>query len=562
MDQRKILWWLLLVVATYQTAFGQQLIEGRVVDKETGNPVPFASIGIVGTSKGTSSNLDGQFSLAVSGSFTLKVTCVGYQSMIVPSTEGIELIQLSPMATQLSEVVILSKTVNARRVVQKAFANIASNYDQQSFLQKFFYRHYCKDDAAYGRLIEAFVEVWKPRGYKPLRKAAGDREEIQVTQLRRSLDKTVAAQGHEPISVASVLQADIIGYQTAEKKAHLQFFEDVNNLRTDFENYIFSFDGITTYDGLEVYKINYRTRKDSLLTTSGYIAAPEATGSLHITTDSYTIIRTEDVRHDGSNVINTSAYYRMYEGKYYPYHFIREGENYLADQSRHTFHIELISVETEHPSTQPFTGHKPGKEELSKIPYDSVFWNNNTILKTTPLEDEIIHDLGGGKSLNAQFLLYRQYEWSTMNGGAEGEVKFNWFKNDSKGKRILYLGFWKSDCDLACILELEQTKRLQKLYRNKIAVVMLSLEDEEARWQQLLSKYNLFADGVINYRIDPNSALVKSYKITSTPSFILISKDGDVFDFNAKRPNDPLLEEDLKFLLEQGEQDTHQEPRE
>jgi hypothetical protein len=541
--------WVIFFLAISSTAFCQQLIEGRVLDNETGKPVPFASIGIVGTSKGTSSNLDGQFSLALSAPFTLRITCVGYQSLEVQSLEEIAVIRLNPIATQLSEIFILSKSVNPGKIVRRALGRIADNYHTTSFLQKFFYRHYCKDDETYGRLIEAFVDVWKHQGYKVARRSAGDREEIRITQLRRSLDKTLAAQGHEPIAIGNILQADLIGYQSSTKSPHLKFYDEVSTLKMNLENYSFSFDGVTIYDGQEVYKINYVHKADSVLTTAGYLEMPRANGSLYITTDNYAIIKTEDEKKDGPNIIRTSGYYRKYEGKYYPYHFTREGENHLPDKSTHLFHIELISIEVQHSPESKFIGKVPDKEQLLAIPYDSIFWGNNTILKTTPLEDEIIRDLGGGKSLNTQFFHYRQYEWSISDGGNDAEEKFNWFKEDSKGKRILYLIFWDNSCELPCILELDKAKQLKRHYRNNISIVMLSLENDETKWKQLLAKYSLFADGIINYRIGENSPITKTYRIKETPSYVLLSRNGAVFDYHAKNPGDPLLEADIKLLM-------------
>ncbi len=206
-----------------------------------------------------------------------------------------------------------------------------------------------------------------------------------------------------------------------------------------------------------------------------------------------------------------------------------------------------------HGESELFTGQEPGRDELLKIPYDSMFWNNTSILKATPLEEDIIHDLGGGVSLNKQFYLYKQYESNVTGGGKNGEAKFTWLKEDSKDKRILYLCFWKSPFDsFSELLEIEHIKRLNQLYKNKITFVLLSLEEDELRWEQLLTKHNLFADGIINYRIGEPADVAKSFKINKTPAYILLSKDGSVFSLDAKPPSDPLLEKDLKFLIEQG----------
>lgn len=383
--------------------YSQQKIEGKIVDRETGNPIPFASIGILGTAMGTSSNLDGEFTLLLPERASIKVSCVGYVSLMVSSTEDMKLIRLTPFTIELNEIVVTHRPINARRVVQRAFANTGRNYDNQPFLQQFFYRHYCKDDSVYGRLIEAFVDVWKHQGYKPFRKRAGDKEEMRVTQLRRSLDNTVAAQGHTPISLRSILQTDMVGYQQLGKSTHLKMYEDVSNLKTDFANYTFTFEGITAFDGRDVYKIRYSYKQDSILTTTGYIPAPHAKGMLYITTDTYAFVKVEELKYDAHVSIKTSAFYRKYNEKYYPYHFIREGETHFSDSGRHFFHIELMSGGINHRPELRFEGKEPGKSELLTIPYDSAFWSNHNLLKTTPLEERIIYDLGRGVPLNRQF---------------------------------------------------------------------------------------------------------------------------------------------------------------
>lgn len=541
--------WFIFFLLLSSTAFCQQLIEGTIIDKETGKPVPFASIGVVDTSKGTSSNSNGEFSISVIQPFKLKITCVGYESKEVLSSEEINSILLRPISTQLDAIVILDKAPNPRKIVRKAFANIDQNYINHPFLQNFFYRHYCKDDSTYGRLIEASVDVWKHDGYRHLQGAAGDQEEIRVTQLRRSLDKTTMAQGHEPISIKNILQADMVGYQTKIPSEHLSFYNDVSNLKTDFENYTFTFDGITNYDDQEVYQISYAYKKDSVSTTSGgYLYLTQATGSLFITTDTYAIIKTDEIKKLDSNTLRTTAYYRKFNNQYYPYHFIREGKSYLTDYSTHSFRIDLMSVELKTDVTEKFIGNEPDREELSAIPYDSVYWNNNTTLKTTPLENKIIHDLGDGVSLNKQFYLYRQYELNLNDGGKNGEEKFNWYRANSQGKRVLYLIFWSKEFN-GYLAELELAKQLQKQYRNKISFVFISLDDDQANWLLTLSRYGFYADGIINYRIGANSSLTKFFNIKEAPAFILLSKNGEIFSQDAKRPSNPLLQDDFKILL-------------
>jgi len=538
----------LVFLVVSSTAYSQRVLEGRVVDKETGKPIPFASIGIEGLPRGTSSNIDGEFSLMVPDSFTIKVTCLGYKSVTIGSSGNFGLIELTPVATLLNGIVILHKEVNPKKIVRKAFDNIRSNYDDQSFTQKFFYRQYSKTDSVYERLIEASVDVWKQKGYRTFRKVAGENEAMRINQLRRSLDIKGMVQGQTPIFLGDILQTDIAGYQTPKPGEPLKVFDLVSNLKTDLDRFNFTFEGITSNDDQEVYKINYESLIDSILTTSGYISTPTVKGTLFITTDTYAFIKTEEVREDGINTYRASSYYLKHQKRYYPYHLVREVESH--HQNKHYFHVELMAVEISHEAKKQFTGGDLTRTELLNIPYDSSFWRSSTILKTTPLENDIIRGLGGGTSLNKQFYLYKQYELHVTNGGVNGEEKFNWFKEDSKGKRILYVCFWNSDFK-SYLVDMEYFKRLNQVYKNKITFILVSLENNEATWNQLVEKYNYFSDGMINYRIGGSSEIAKDYKIKKAPAFILISKNGEV-DLHAKHPSDPLLEQDFKVLIERS----------
>jgi hypothetical protein len=355
------------------------------------------------------------------------------------------------------------------------------------------------------------------------------------------------AQGHEPIFIENILQADLVGYQTLGRSEHLSFYSDRSNLKTDIKDYTFVFDGTTSYDGQEVYQISYSYKKDSALLTSGkFQTLMQASGVLFVTIDTNAIVKAEELRRFGENQIRTTAYYRKLNDRYYPYQFIRDGKNRLGDGSSHSFHIDLMSIDVNTKPDAKFSGREPNRAELLSIPYDSSFWNSTPVLKATPLEEQIISDLGQGVSLSKQFQLYRQYELNTHDGGKNGEQKFNWLKEFSQGRSCLYLIFWSSDCK-SYLRELEAAKRLQKKYRGKINFVLLSLDDDEPKWQQTVSKYGLFSDGIFNYRIGKYSELSKAYRVTETPTFVLLSLNGKYS--NVKEPSNPLLEEDFKLLL-------------
>ena len=91
----------------------QTIITGRVIDTKTGEPVPFASIGIKGKTMGTLSTETGYFSITVSNvgaDDSLKVSSIGYISRSFPMAKAQQFqnepIYLTQSSVQLDEVVV------------------------------------------------------------------------------------------------------------------------------------------------------------------------------------------------------------------------------------------------------------------------------------------------------------------------------------------------------------------------------------------------------------------------------------------------------------------------
>jgi len=104
----------------------QITIKGNVTDSETGNPVDFASVGLVGTVYGTETKDGGKFEFtAPVGNYNLSVSFVGYATFTTPITASsdnqIINISLVPDVTSLEEVSILgSRRGEARTSTESA----------------------------------------------------------------------------------------------------------------------------------------------------------------------------------------------------------------------------------------------------------------------------------------------------------------------------------------------------------------------------------------------------------------------------------------------------------
>jgi thiol-disulfide isomerase/thioredoxin len=543
---------LLPLIFISASGLAQKRINGKITDIKSGEPVSFASVGILGTFKGTSANVDGEFSILVSDDETLKITCVGYESVTISSLTSDVTIKLKQATTQLSEVIVSNKRLTAKDIVKNAFKNVPINFNSKAFNQKFFYRHYCRDDTLYGRLIEAAVEIHKKNGYSVFQRMAGEREGIGVTQLRRSLDKTKIKSDHVPISIESILECDVAGYQMRKGKFYSSYRRGtISSLLKDVANYDYKLEGITNYDGQEVFEISYKSL-DSTVSLKGALYTinykAQFLGKVFITTDKYAFVKTQNMIIAQNDTISTTAYYRPYGKFYYPYHFVEDGK---IAKDNHWFHIEMMTTEVIESDFRPFKGKNLSREALSLIPFDSLFWDSYDILKTTPLEEKIVKNLGGEDSLRLQFAIYNGIEDKDFLKTKQDEQAFDSLRGIYNGKRIIYIDFWASWCG-PCIAEFKAAKELQKRYKDKIVFVMLSVDDEIDKWQKALEKYDL-KSGFYHFRIGTQSDLSLLYEISAIPRYIIVDKSGNHYDLNAKRPRDPSLKKDFDMLIQSEE---------
>ncbi|SFS33644.1 TonB-linked outer membrane protein, SusC/RagA family [Porphyromonadaceae bacterium NLAE-zl-C104] len=123
--KRKLTMFLALFFIGIGLAVAQTQVRGTVVD-EAGEPVIGATIQIKGTSQGTVSDIDGNFTLSAPAGGTLVISYVGYQTQEVPVSANVS-VQLSADSELLDEVVVVGYGTTTRRAFTGAASSVSND---------------------------------------------------------------------------------------------------------------------------------------------------------------------------------------------------------------------------------------------------------------------------------------------------------------------------------------------------------------------------------------------------------------------------------------------------
>lgn len=125
-----------LILCTFSSAIYSQTIVGKVIEKDSQNPIPNASVRI--GKRGIITDSKGNFTLKLKEqdweqNIPIRVTSVGFKSFSVPikSFKNGVTIHLESQNNELQEVIVSS---SAKEIVQKALDAIPINYYQKPFV--------------------------------------------------------------------------------------------------------------------------------------------------------------------------------------------------------------------------------------------------------------------------------------------------------------------------------------------------------------------------------------------------------------------------------------------
>ncbi len=395
---------LLCFLVSLRIGFAQTEINGKVVDSETGEPVPYCNISFESLKGGTSSNELGEFVIVVD-SFPVKLIfshiIYGQKVQEIPKTSAIK-VSLEPLTITLDEVVVSSKidpfaVKLAKNAIEKAYNSLTEdNYGRA------FYRQKSKNGDSYSEFSEIFYDI---------------------RYNNTGINDWNISEGRYALNEEAVRNKNYTSFSRILKPLQPNTNDLIFPLHPNFElYYVPRVISVIESGNSKIAVVHFRPKTD--------IKTPAFDGEVYIDTKTYDILKIKgELSNDDLVFTKLSTkknsrwknYMISYEITYrrdnpskslLDYIKVDQSFDYYVDDSfqfNATSTSNLIFYEHYVPTPGKRLGNRLSRrqsdwEKLDEIGYNEEFWEENPIVKRTPIEKEVIDSFEKENAFNSIFL--------------------------------------------------------------------------------------------------------------------------------------------------------------
>lgn len=398
---------ILQIVVASPTLAQSFTVSAIVVDDDTGEPLPYATVRISTANLGTVTNLAGEFDFHIPTAFlseNLRISMLGYETTLVSLVEiraqNITEFRLKPTAQLLDEVVV-KDSLTGGDILRIALSRIEENYPMEPVLMDGFYRDIKKVGDKHESLLEAAIVIYD-KNYQAPRDYTRLRERVGIIEIRKSFD-------YKPALTKYFEQYNLLEDLLLENNVKYRSFNDEPEFYRNLKRTT-----IKGLDGQPMYLVS--------LVIPGYDL------KLYIDKKSFAIYRLEFGWGDGETpiltykksrnlennvmrldkVVEFEPYNGVYYLKYIRSNYKNRWMNLATDSVETTTELyqELLinRIDTENPEwVKSSQKMKKYGLQFQNRPYNEEFWENYNVIKSTPLDQSIIRDLESEASLETQF---------------------------------------------------------------------------------------------------------------------------------------------------------------
>ncbi|RSK51084.1 erythromycin esterase family protein [Hymenobacter rigui] len=142
------------------------LLSGTVLDRKTGQPVPFTTVAVPARSAGTITDAQGRFRLEARSGELVQISSIGYEptTLTAQNTSALN-VRLVSAAFALADVRVSAQSQDPKRIMQKVIKAIEKNYEQQDYTQQLYAHRRVTGFDTVRHEIEYTGREWVPTGY-------------------------------------------------------------------------------------------------------------------------------------------------------------------------------------------------------------------------------------------------------------------------------------------------------------------------------------------------------------------------------------------------------------
>ncbi|MCG8321934.1 MAG: carboxypeptidase-like regulatory domain-containing protein [Cytophagales bacterium] len=381
------------------------ILTGKVLDEVTNEPVPFCNVLTSAIDKGTFTNEEGEFLLKVDSlPVNLIISNIAYKPKTVQIlSQGRLIFHLEPASTVLQEIVIKDKKMDkfAIGLVKGALDRTIRSSVKPHF-GKAFYRQKSQNDSAYVELMEIFYDVkFNSNGILDWEVQEGRYAQREDQLLNRNF---------------TLLSRIFPVIQPLTTDLYLPLLKDTETI---FDLYL--------SDIIEVddHKIGIVT-----FTPKEGISRPCFTGDLYIDIDTHDVLKVDgSFRDDHLPIIRLTDKKGSFKNLNIKYEtaFKRDSlDNILLDyvkfDQKFDYYIDGVFMYPVHSQSfltfyeyyKPLRKNKKlggrlkyknnDRDILDLVGYDSRFWQDNSIVKRTPVEEAVINSFEKDEAFGTIYL--------------------------------------------------------------------------------------------------------------------------------------------------------------
>ncbi|MEJ5995347.1 carboxypeptidase-like regulatory domain-containing protein [Pedobacter sp. Du54] len=373
-----------LLIAMFSTLLKAQTLQGKVIDSKTAEPIPFVSIGIIGTNTATVTNENGEFVLKVEKfPIKLRFSHVSYLILETPISEAQNAltIRLSAAAINLNEVVI--RADEGKKLLKSALEK-AKQYLNTPFYANAFYRQLTSTNDSPTEIHELFYDLkW-------------DVKYVQGWIAKQSRFAEINDPSKFSLNNQSFLTFAYAGYVFPDKKRRYVSISYLDDYEIEVDRYIEQKDQDIAVVTCKLKK----TRKNLFYVNSTYYIGVKDLKIYRLENKIYNlpIELSPNLIQKFPPIVETIATFNginrsisvLESMSTKVYLSLRSNNRVINSVISSLLTVFKIDDMLKNQQFKGLDSDTKDKKVIQSIKYDANFWKNNPIVKQTTLEDAFI----------------------------------------------------------------------------------------------------------------------------------------------------------------------------